>query len=262
MSIRAQRKDEIWACVLLAGALFLTIGLFTYDLGDTVFRSAPPNAPTVNRTGVVGAYVCEALVLLFGQCAFLFPAILLVWAFSRFLGIRPPRLGLKLFGFSVLCLSSATWTGIGNTDPAATLQSGGVLGLFIAGLMQPYFGLVGSRVVVAALLALSLLLATEFLFVPFLIRVWKILVRGVSHLRDVDGPPAARTGTRQAPRIVRFAGGAKSGPVRTRPEPTPRPLPELQPPRPAPAPRPAFRPAAKIRPAPAKKRERAVPQWV
>ncbi|MBI2870571.1 MAG: DNA translocase FtsK [Candidatus Omnitrophica bacterium] len=252
--LKAQRRNELWACALLAAALFLAISLLSYDVGDTALRSSPANSPTLNRTGVIGAYLSEILILFFGKSAFLVPLIFFVWSLSRFLGVVPPKLGLKLFGFFVLLFSASAWTGIGNRESGIVVQQGGVCGLLLSSLLTPYFGMLGSRIVVGALLALSLLLATEFLFVPFFLRVWKLVAGLIAHVREEDEGRRIKPVLKIARNAPRMKGREEAPPAEPpRPARPFGPLQRLE--RERSFAKPIIKPPVKVRPAQAARRE-------
>ncbi|MCX7591632.1 MAG: DNA translocase FtsK [Kiritimatiellae bacterium] len=64
---------RIWGMVLLALGLFLLLSLFSYVWTDISCLAVPPNDPTHNWIGPLGAWISFGLFLLFGVASYLLP---------------------------------------------------------------------------------------------------------------------------------------------------------------------------------------------
>jgi S-DNA-T family DNA segregation ATPase FtsK/SpoIIIE len=97
------------------------------------------------------------------------PILILVWAIARFSGLTPQKLYFKIFGtFFLILASSAMFSMIGQGDNSFRFKLGGIVGLVFSDFLIRYLGSVGAVIVITVLFLLSVLLATEFLLIPFL----------------------------------------------------------------------------------------------
>ena len=93
-------------------ALYLLIALLTYDPGDPGWSYSGPTGEVHNVGGVVGAYVADVALYLFGYMAFLFPLLLAYggWLVTRRMlptGMLDwPHLALRGIGFVASCQDS------------------------------------------------------------------------------------------------------------------------------------------------------------
>lgn len=81
-----KRLTEGSFILILAGALFVLLSLFTYQLNDPGWSHASRSgAPIANSGGQVGAYLADALYFAFGYFAYLLPVIIVyvAWAILK-----------------------------------------------------------------------------------------------------------------------------------------------------------------------------------
>jgi DNA segregation ATPase FtsK/SpoIIIE, S-DNA-T family len=104
-----------------------------------------------------------------GMSAYCLPILILVWAIARFSGITPQKLYFKVFGtFFLILASSAMFSMIGHGDNSFRFSLGGIVGLVFSDFLIRYLGSMGAIIVIIVLFLLSVILATEFLLIPFL----------------------------------------------------------------------------------------------
>lgn len=172
--------------------LFLLLGLFTlaslvfYHSGDLSFYSSHPNRPVLNYTGLTGAYLAFGLFLTFGASAFLIPLIFLLWSSCFFMQRIPERKFFKFLGLGIAMFSAATIIAI-SVNPELRLERGGAIGYLAGTQLLRYFGHLGSFILAASCLLLSMLLATDFLLYPLFKNAMKRLqkmTRGFSDFRE------------------------------------------------------------------------------
>jgi len=212
------KKNEIWAIVFLVIAVLVFVSLVSFDINDIWFHTSTPNTHARNFAGIIGAYLGWALYTLIGLSSYCIPAIILFWAIGRFVGARPQKFYIKLVGTLVLILAaSMLFSMFFYDDPAARFQKGGMVGLALSDVLTKYFGRGGSFIIGAALLLLSLLLATEFLIFPFVM----VLIRWVK-----DTVSAAKKITRGLPRkekaVIKIPARPETKELRKEPRPEPR----------------------------------------
>ena len=179
---KTNRWNEIQAIVLFAFALLVFISLVTFDFADVGMYTSRPNQPVHNFAGIVGVYIGAVLFFIMGMSAYCIPLLVLSWAIARLYGITPQKLYFKIFGTIFLILaSSAIFSILGHTaaispggyDNSFRFTLGGIVGLAFSDFLITYLGRFGALLVIFVLFLLSVLLATEFLLLPFLSGLFK-----------------------------------------------------------------------------------------
>lgn len=161
--------NEIQAILLFAAALLILISFITFDYSDLGLFTSKVNHPVRNFAGLFGAYLGTIVFFTMGMSAYCLPILILVWAIARFSGITPQKLYFKVFGtFFLVLASSAIFSMIGQGDNSLRFSLGGIVGLIFSDFLIRYLGPVGAVIVIIVLFLLSVLLATEFLLIPFL----------------------------------------------------------------------------------------------
>ena len=193
------RWREIQAIILFAIAILIFISLATFSFSDLGLFTSSPNYPIRNFAGLFGAYLGTSLLFIMGLSAYIIPLLFLSWAMARFSGLVPQKLYLKVFGtFFLILASSAIFSIIGKgpsaslgaSDNAFRFRLGGIVGLAFSDFLIKYLGRGGAILVIAVLFLLSILLATEFLLLPFLSDIFKRMKSAVKARRD-DGQKEA-----------------------------------------------------------------------
>ncbi len=168
------RTNEIQAIILFAISILIFISLITFTFSDIEKFTSKPNYPVKNFAGLFGAYLGAVLFFIMGLSSYCVPLLVLSWAIARFSGITPQRLYFKLFGtFFLVLASSAIFSILGRGDNSFRFDLGGILGLVFSDFLIKYLGRGGALLVIIVLFLLSLLLATEFLLLPFLSKIFK-----------------------------------------------------------------------------------------
>lgn len=165
---RNSRVNEIVAILLLAVGLLLTLCLVSaaFYPNDPSWNSAG-QAETHNWAGAIGANVAAFLFQSIGLAAYLLPFLLLAAAWRRFKtrSFRAPF--SRLLGLVLLTLAAAALLSISNIHPIfdSSVQPGGLVGTLISRGLASGLNTVGATVLLIALAATGLLLATSFSFV-------------------------------------------------------------------------------------------------
>src|SRR5438034_5015544 len=165
---RTSRRNEIVAILLLAAGLLLSLCLVsaTFYPNDPSWNSAG-QTETHNWAGSLGANVAAALFQSIGLAAFLLPLLLFAASWRR-LRPRGTHTSLyRLFGLVVLVLAASALLSIAKLHPLfdATVQPGGLVGTLISRGLASELNTVGATILLAAVAATGLLLATNFSFV-------------------------------------------------------------------------------------------------
>ncbi|MDP2928777.1 MAG: DNA translocase FtsK 4TM domain-containing protein, partial [Candidatus Omnitrophota bacterium] len=161
--------NEIQAILLFAIALLVFISFVTFDFSDLGLFTSKINHPVRNFAGLFGAYLGAIMFFIMGFSAYVIPALILTWAIARFSGITPQKLYFKIFGtFFLILASSALFSILGQGDNSLRFRLGGIVGLVFSDFLIKYLGSLGAIIIILVLFLLSVLLATEFLLIPFL----------------------------------------------------------------------------------------------
>ncbi len=191
-STLSRRLSECLGVALFALALIWLIALVTYDPSDPAwfFHAGATGVPS-NFIGRVGAFLAELSFQVLGFASFLIPVLCggvgwnLFWCrhveapYTKAVGL------LMLFG----CSSSLLNLSLGSiTMSRRQIRSGGYLGEFLSAEMAEYFNRAGSIIVILTLLALAIILATQFSFGRLFSAVFHTVIaawsRGLGRVRD------------------------------------------------------------------------------
>ena len=167
---RNSRRNEIVAILLFALGLLLTLCLVSgaFYPSDPSWNSAG-QTQTRNWAGSIGANVAALLFQSIGVAAYLLPFLLLAaaWRCFRALSIRAPF--IRLLGLLLLLLSAAALLSISGLRPLfdSSVQPGGLVGTLISRVLASGLNTVGATILLVAIAATGLLLATNFSFADF-----------------------------------------------------------------------------------------------
>jgi S-DNA-T family DNA segregation ATPase FtsK/SpoIIIE len=166
---RNRRLNEILGMVVLVSAGLLLLALASYTPTDPSFNTVGQyvkGRPAHNWTGMVGAYLADAMLQLIGVAAFFLPLVLgrlgLCWMRSRPAGSPLAKtIGLGMwvvFGPAAIALLP------GNMLWRGSLPIEGTTGRLLADTLVHYLNLPGAAIVLTLMVAVSLYLATTFTF--------------------------------------------------------------------------------------------------
>jgi S-DNA-T family DNA segregation ATPase FtsK/SpoIIIE len=164
----SRRVSEILGVALFATALLALMALVSYTPNDPVwfFNSLDGAAPE-NFAGRLGAFGAEVSFQLVGYSAFLLPGLIgflgwhYFWCQKIAAGVTKAVGAVLLFGSLAALLSLA----LGGFDPGTRhFRPGGLVGDLLARATALYLNRTGAAVLLLALLALSVTLATHFSF--------------------------------------------------------------------------------------------------
>ncbi len=166
---RNRRLNEIIGMVVLVAAALLLLALASYTPTDPSFNTVGryvTGRPAHNWTGMVGAYLADAMLQLIGVAAFLLPLVLgrlgICWTRSRPAGSPLAKtIGLAMW---VIFAPAAIALLPGSMLWRHSLPIEGTLGRLLADFMVHYLNLPGAALVLTLMVAVSLYLATTFTF--------------------------------------------------------------------------------------------------
>ena len=166
---RNRRLNEIIGMVVLVAAALLMLALASYTPTDPSFNTVGryvTGRPAHNWTGMVGAYLADAMLQLIGVAAFFLPLVLgrlgVCWMRSRPAGSPMAKtIGL---GMWVVFAPAAIAMLPGTMQWRGSLPVEGTEGRLLADFMVHYLNLPGASIVLTLMVAVSLYLATTFTF--------------------------------------------------------------------------------------------------
>jgi S-DNA-T family DNA segregation ATPase FtsK/SpoIIIE len=167
-STLSRRASEFAGVALFAASLIWLIALVTHEPTDPVwFFTAGDTHKAANFVGLVGAFLSEGSLQVLGYASYLVPAVLGVVGWNLFWCRPVDSVYTKAIGAGLLvgCLSALFSLVVGSADVNGhTFRAGGYVGEWIAEICQAYLNRPGAIIVVLTLLALAVILATQFSF--------------------------------------------------------------------------------------------------
>ena len=173
---------EFWWFALLAVALYLLMVLYTYHKGDPGWSHSLRATSIHNAGGVIGAYLSDLLLYLFGVSAYwwvLFCAALVAWGFRRIEVV--PETDRRSYvvvgiGFLVLLIASSgiEFLRLHTLKAILPLAPGGMIGAMAGGTTAKLLGFTGGTLVLLLAFAagLSLFAGVSWLTVIEKLGTW------------------------------------------------------------------------------------------
>ncbi|GIX33633.1 MAG: DNA translocase FtsK [Lysobacterales bacterium] len=189
--------------------LYLWVVLFSYQPADPGWSHSGGEGPVRNLGGVVGAYLADLLLYVFGYGAFLLPLLLLggAWPWRRLpdgseSGLDPV---LRLIGALALLLSGCALVLLYGPDPGGRLpgQAGGILGELVAGATVQGFGLLGATLFLLSAFLIAVSLATGLSWFRAMDLTGAVVLRFFALLKVLFARLAARRSEHPSPAVVR-----------------------------------------------------------
>ncbi len=181
--LKQERINEIIGVLFLLVGLFTLVSLLFFHPNDHSFYTSYPNQQYRNVTGISGVYLAHYLHLTFGLSAFSIPTLFLFWSSCFFLQKVPQKKWVEFIGIAISLLSIAALFSLLTTG-SFKVTAGGLLGYFIAGNLEKYFGVIGGLIISVCCLALSLVLATDFLLYPLFESLVEWIMKMSGHIQS------------------------------------------------------------------------------
>jgi len=175
---RANRRNEILAILFLALGLLLALCLISaaFYPNDPSWNSAG-QAQTQNWAGSVGANVAATAFQFIGLAAYLLPLLLFAAAWRQVHAATIHSPWTRIVGLVILVVAAAALLSISQIHPLfdGSVQPGGLLGAIVAQGLASGLNNVGATVLLVAVAAMGLLLATNFSFV----RMYEVVAHAI-----------------------------------------------------------------------------------
>ena len=178
----SRRVSEFVGVALFAAALIWIIALATYVPSDPVwFFSTGPSAAPSNFAGRVGAFLAELSFQLVGYAGYLIPALFVLIGWHYFWCRQLDAAGTKATGAGLLLASISAFLSLvirGSEGPGRSLRPGGYAGEWLARELSDYLNPTGSVIVLLTLIALAIIIATQFSFGRLFAAIFAMLTSG------------------------------------------------------------------------------------
>ncbi|MGZ9014195.1 MAG: DNA translocase FtsK 4TM domain-containing protein, partial [Burkholderiales bacterium] len=170
---------ESWWLALVAIATYLLLVLITYDRADPGWSHSLRASTVHNAGGIVGAYVADVMLSLFGRSAYWWVALcgaLVLWGFRRIETVpeadRRSYL-VRLAGFLLLLVASSGIEATGLRSAGAGLPNGagGILGHLIGHGIEAGLGYIGGTLILLLAFAAGLSLFSGISWLTVIERV-------------------------------------------------------------------------------------------
>lgn len=161
---------EVSVIALGALAIYLLVALFSYHPDDPGWSRTGSVEVIENNAGVVGAWIADVLLYLFGYIGYCFP-VFLAYAGWRLFSTRKEYEPLNYLRYSIrttgLLLTIIGGCGMarlhfiaGSALPYEVRGAGGILGDVIGSAMHPVLGMTGSSLILLAMFLIGVTLFT------------------------------------------------------------------------------------------------------
>ncbi|MBN1832881.1 MAG: DNA translocase FtsK 4TM domain-containing protein [Deltaproteobacteria bacterium] len=162
-------RKEIWGIFFFLIALILGVSLYSYHPADPLFwNNTGPAANTHNLFGTLGAHFAGGFFFLLGFSSFWLVLVFLTFSFLSFRGQILLSSARTLIAALCLILSFAGILSLqipkGFSYRGGEVISGGLIGVYIAGLMKEFLNYFGAYVFLMTIFVLSLMICTHISF--------------------------------------------------------------------------------------------------
>lgn len=163
---------EVAVIILALVALFTALALFTYDPDDPGWSQSVSRDEVRNGGGIVGAYIADVLLSVFGWFSYLFPVVFAFDGWRIFRSERDETLlsrflpAVRVLGFALLFAGGCALAGLRLEDGASLLEqtsgagAGGILGAALSEFLLQAFGYPGSVLLGLAIFLIGVTLYT------------------------------------------------------------------------------------------------------
>jgi len=186
----AARRNEIIGILLVVFSVSAVLSMATYRQPATVLTE--PAGAASNAFGPIGARVAGWMTVGIGLTLYALSVIVALWGARLFMHRSPGRWPMRLFGIALLATALS-----GLLDRYVMIRpdrvgSGGLLGAYVSDRVAQYLGVIGSTVILVALVLIAVLLVSDFLFLHFIVKLTAVAAAGLRALTKLWRPRPVR----------------------------------------------------------------------
>ncbi len=184
-----------WSFILIGLGVFLLLSLTSYQPNDVSYYRSPPNSPSHNFIGPVGAWCAFGLYFVLGLGAYIIPLSLLIWGIFALKKIKfEKRPDIFAFAWSALLISTSgllTLAGEWLQNPPLLARwqlpgLGGITGAVISNhFLIKFFGRSGTALILATICIVSLVYLTELRIISACAWLLKKAGLGIAQLTKI-----------------------------------------------------------------------------
>jgi len=170
---------EIGGVISLACAVFVFVCPFSYNPHDPSLTHYEADTVMVaNYGGLIGSYLSDGMLRVFGMTSYLFPLLLVFIAFKLFLGGRfrmtlSPAVGFTGLVFALSALLAAQYSAV--SFYGVDLNAGGLLGKLSLSVLYSGLNHIGANIVLVVILLVSLMITLNVSLVSLVRRLTILL---------------------------------------------------------------------------------------
>ncbi len=186
------RLRESAFIILAPLAIYLLIALITYDPSDPGWSNSASTDNVQNSGGVVGAWLADIGLLLFGFLAFGLPVMLAWWGWLILRGARDgvtgkAELWIRLAGFALIVVAGAALAHLhfSTSHPMVAAGGGGIIGATFGNALGSVAGELGSTLVFLALFLSGITLFTGLSWLRLTDRIGAVTLRFVAWIKSL-----------------------------------------------------------------------------
>jgi len=180
----SRRVSEFVGVALFAASLIWIVSLASYEPTDPVWLfSTGSHVVPLNFAGRVGAFLAEISFQLFGYASYLIPLVMVIVGWNYFWCRKVDAPATKVTGAVLLfgCLSAFLSLVFSTLEVAGKpFRAGGYIGEFLAREFSDYLNRTGSLIVVITMIALAVIMSTQFSFG----RMMAVVIAGLTETSD------------------------------------------------------------------------------
>lgn len=185
-----QRLREAGFIVSLALSVFFLLALLTFNRADPSWSHLGMTNYVTNAGGRVGAYLADLFLYIFGYCAYLLPFLL---SYSAWVSLRDRDTSFNLYfftlrmaGYFILFAAACALCTLefSQTHAGLPFAAGGVLGDVIATHLVNAFNVVGTTLILVALLLMGITVSIGVSWLDVAERLGVIALHAVYYVVD------------------------------------------------------------------------------
>lgn len=188
MAVLAEKHkhwNEMIGLLLLSIGLLIMLCLVSYSPADPCFSVSGTGAESRNYIGIIGSYLSDALLRLFGISSYFIPLFLFGYGVYFAHGGDAVHPHLKKIGALVLFVSASAFFGLESAKVSLfneEIPSGGMLGGGISYLLLKGFSGTGAYIITVTSIVIALMLLTPFSPLRAIAWVRSMSARLIDHL--------------------------------------------------------------------------------
>lgn len=185
---------EISFILLAVIAIYLTIALFTFHQGDSGWSQAVSTGTISNSGGVLGAWIADFLLSIFGYLGYLFPFLCVFdsWRIFQSRQRKEPinyyRISARISGFVIFFIGGCGLLRIhflvANSLPSQIPGAGGIFGDGVSAIFLTTFGPIGSTLVLLGFFLIGLTLYSNISWLWLMDMTGKVVLQTSEKLLD------------------------------------------------------------------------------